>query len=184
MAWHGHAMFDMSLTAGAIYVVRNPLDVVASYAAHSGKTIARTVTAMNTTDFTWPGDDEQVPQRLGNWSQNVASWTGQANPALHVMRYEDMLERTEETFGALIGYLRLDPPADRLARAIEFTTFDTLKQAEAEDGFLDRTRHQDVFFRSGRTGGWRDELTVEQAQSIVDAHRVQMARFGYVPEGM
>lgn len=184
MPWHGHPMFDMSLTAGAIYLVRNPLDVVASYAAHSGKTITRTVTAMNTMDFTWPGNAEQVPQLVGSWSQNVASWTSRPNPALHVMRYEDMVERTEDAFGALIRFLHLSPQVDRFKRAIEFTAFDTMQKVEAEDGFLDRTSHQDTFFRSGKTGGWRVELTPDEAQSVVDAHREQMMRFGYVPEGM
>jgi Sulfotransferase domain len=184
MPWHGHPMFDMRVTAGAIYIVRNPLDIVASYAAHSGKSVEHTVTAMNTRDFTWSGSQEQVPQLVGSWSQNVASWTSQPNPALLIMRYEDMLERTEDAFGSLIRFLHLNPPADRVKRALEFTSFDSLRKAEAEGGFLDRTDHQDSFFRGGKSGGWREELTPDQARRIVDSHREQMSRFGYVPEGM
>jgi len=34
--------------------------------------------------------------------------------------------------------------------------------------------------RSGRAGGWKDELTPEQAKRIERDHREQMTRFGYL----
>ena len=92
MPWYGHPMFDLSLTAGAIYIVRNPLDIVGSYAAHSGSQIQNTVDVIVQENFTTTGSEKQVPQLLGSWSQNVQSWTVRPNPALHIMRYEDMIE--------------------------------------------------------------------------------------------
>jgi hypothetical protein len=183
MLWHGHRMFDMSKTAGGIYAVRNPLDIVASLAAHNGSTIDRAIEVMTETGCILPPNDAQVPQLLGSWSENVQSWTARPNPRLHVIRYEDMIERGEETFAGLAGFLGLNPPPERLRRALDLASFGSLRQAEAEAGFADRTQHQTTFFRQGRAGGWRDELTADQARRIVDAHREQMDRFGYVPEG-
>ncbi len=182
--WLGHPMFDMGITAGAIYVVRNPLDIVASLAAHNSQPIESTIAKMNEEDCTLPAKYQQVPQLIGGWSQNVASWSSVANPALHVMRYEDMSAQPEDTFRRLVHFLQIDPPNDRFERAIEFTTFDSMKKAEAETGFRDKTRRQDSFFRRGQAGGWKVELTNHQAQLIVDSHRQQMERFDYVPEGM
>ena len=182
--WYGHPMFDLGLTAGAIYIVRNPLDIVASYAAHSGREIEETVEFLITHNYTSRGSEKQVPQLMGSWSQNVQSWTAQPNPALHVMRYEDMVQDPAGTFGGLASFLKLDPPVDRLERALKFSSFDQLKQAEAKDGFDEKTDHQSTFFRAGRIGGWQDELTSDQVQRIVDVHRDQMMRFGYVPEGL
>jgi hypothetical protein len=184
MSWHGHAMFDLASTVGAIYVVRNPLDVVASLASAIAKPPGAVIAIMNQSGFVWPGTKPQVPQLFGNWSQNVASWTARPNPVLHVMRYEDMVGEPEKTFAALTDFLKLDAPPERLQRAMRLASFDSLKSAERTWGFSERTVVQKRFFRAGRTGGWRKELTRDQAQRIVDTHRVQMTRFGYVPEGM
>jgi hypothetical protein len=183
VTWRGHPMFDMSVTAGAIYIVRNPLDVVASVAAAVGDPLDEIVTMMNTAGFVWPASRPQVPQLIGSWSENVTSWTAQPNPALHVMRYEDMVERPHDTFAALAAFLKLDPPAERLERALRLSSFDSLREGEEAAGFQERGVSQQRFFRSGRVGGWRDELTRDQAQAIVDGHRAQMSRFDYVPEG-
>jgi hypothetical protein len=42
----------------------------------------------------------------------------------------------------------------------------------------------EAFFREGKAGQWKKVLTKEQIAAIVDTHREQMARFGYLPEGM
>jgi hypothetical protein len=182
MMWHGHPLIDMALTAGAIYLVRNPLDIVASYASHSGKSLDGIIDVMNEAGYVTPGADEQVPQLLGSWSQNVKSWTAHPNPALHVMRYEDMVADPTAAFGGLARFLGVNPPPERLNRALEYSSFDNMKQAETEAGFKEKSEFQASFFRGGRIGGWRDELTTAQARRIVDANREQMQRFGYVPE--
>ncbi len=183
MSWHGHPAIDAAQTAGAIYIVRNPLDVVASYASHSGQGLDRIVEVMNEDGHVLPGLKLQVPHLIGSWSQHVLSWTARPNPALHVMRYEDMVERPAETFGGLVRFLGLKPPSERMERALKFSSFETLRAMEQRDGFAERTEKQERFFRSGKVGGWRRELNDDQARSIVGTHRQQMARFDYVPQG-
>ena len=184
LPWFGHPMFDLSLTAGAIYVVRNPLDIVASYASHVGRSLDDLVRVITTENHEVPGSEKQTPQLLGSWSQNVLSWTKRPHPGLHVMRYEDMVAAPAVTFGKLARFLGVDPPVERLERAIDFSSFDQLKQIEAAKGFAERTEHQSTFFRSGRIGGWREELTPEQVRRVVAANREQMARFDYLPDGI
>ena len=183
MQWHGHPVIDFSLTAGAIYILRNPLDIVASYAAHSGARLDQIIQVMNDTGHVLPGRTKQVPHLIGSWSEHVQSWTARPNPALHVMRYEDLVERPDETFGGLVRFLGLHPPPERLERALTFSSFDTLKTMEEKDGFAERAARQKRFFRAGKVGGWRDELDDDQARSIIQAHREQMARFNYIPQG-
>lgn len=183
MTWRGFPVFNHELTAGAIYIVRNPLDVIASFAAHSNTTLDHIVGVLNDTDHVLPGAKDQVPHLIGSWSQHVASWTANPGPALHVMRYEDMIEQPAETFGGLVKFLGLNPPPDRLERALNFSSFETLQSLEQSEGFNERTPRQERFFRAGKSGGWRDELNDKQVARIVAAHREQMARFGYVPQG-
>jgi len=181
--WMGVPLFNMSVTAGAIYIVRNPLDIVASFAAHSGTTKDLVIKVMATLDHVAPGSDSRVPHPLGSWSQNVASWTGRPHAGLHVMRYEDMVVEPHRAFGSLVRFLGLPADEERIDRAIRFSSFEEMKTQEEAGGFIERGDRADRFFRAGKVGAWRNELTEVQAGAVIKVHRQQMARFGYVPEG-
>jgi hypothetical protein len=49
----------------------------------------------------------------------VLSWTNQPGPWLHIIRYEDMLKKPVVAFSRAARFLGLNPPRDRLERAIE-----------------------------------------------------------------
>ena len=111
----------------------------------------------------------------------MASWTGRTNERLHVVRYEDMLEKPSATFGGVARFLGLKPSRQRFLRAIRNSSFRTMQRQEEAGGFKERSGHQKRFFRSGEAGGWKDELNESQVQRICEAHGEQMKRFGYLP---
>ena len=178
-----HPTINMDVTAGAVYLVRNPLDIAPSLRDHQGLAMPQIIQMMNTVNFETPTTESMVGETWGNWSQNVESWTANPNPALHVMRYEDMLADPLACFVDLVRFLRIDTTKQRIRKATEHSSFKVLRRLEERDGFWERTAAQQNFFRQGKAGSWRDELTDRQVQAIVDAHRPQMERFGYVPEG-
>jgi hypothetical protein len=114
----------------------------------------------------------------------VKSWTHIANPALHVVRYEDLKSDPARHFGAIARFLGLSPEPARLEKALRFSSFDTLRAQEEKSGFIERTPVQDRFFRSGLVGEWRTKLTRVQAIRLIERHREQMARFDYVPDDL
>lgn len=177
----GTPTITMECTAGAIYIVRNPLDVVISFAHHSGHGLDQSIEELNRPGMQTATTERHVSTLIGSWSEHVRSWTRRPSRGLHVMRFEDMLENPERAFGAVLRFLGLDPPKDRLLKAIEQSSFDNLRRQEAERGFRERGEQADRFFRDGRAGQWREVLTPAQIEAIVDAHKEQMARFGYYP---
>ncbi len=180
----GHPTINMSVTAGAVYIVRNPLDIVSSLADHQGLTIPKTIEMMNLDNYETPTTQTMAGEPWGSWSQNVESWTGRANPALHVMGYETMLADPLKVFSGLAQFLRLDTTPKRIERAVENSSFSVLRALEERDGFRERTMAQRRFFRTGKSGSWRGELTDDEARAVVAAHRKQMERFSYVPDGL
>ena len=178
---HGHPCIDMTLTAGAVYVVRNPLDVVLSLADHFGVETNIAIAMMADPEARTRNLKSRVPDVLSSWSAHVRSWTANPNPALHVMRYEDMLASPQPTFTKLTRFLGLPAPAERIARAIRFSSFDTLRSLEASRGFVERSSHSRAFFRQGQAGQWRAVLSPAQVQRICADHRAQMQAFGYWP---
>lgn len=177
----GMPLISMSHTAGAIYVVRNPLDVAISYAGHFGVSIDQAIDELGNDGTGSKPSDRNARQYYGSWSLNVSSWTRNAIPALHVVRYEDMQDRPFETFAAVARFLGLNPPTERLERAIANSSFGALKAQEEKHGFVERTEHT-RFFREGLVGAWRTALSEDQVARIVADHREEMVRFGYVPD--
>jgi hypothetical protein len=176
----GTPTINVDVTSGAIYILRNPLDVAISYAHHSGTSIDETIECMNTKDYEAPGDEQTVFESVGSWSQNVESWTRKPHPSIYVMRYEDMLAEPHATFGALARHLLLRPTDEQLARAIERSSFEELQSQEAKSGFSERwSGSTDRFFRDGRAGQWQEVLSRSQVERIHRVHKRQMTRFGY-----
>jgi len=176
----GHATFNFSVTAGAVYSVRNPLDVAVSFAHHLDKSIDAAIQLMSTPKASLAfGKD--LAELLGSWSENVVSWTRNPAPDICVLRYEDMIEDPELWFGVVARHIfNPAPTRDQISKAIRLSSFQNLKAQEQQRGFMqaDKTR---PFFREGRIGQWRNVLTPPQIDRIVRDHGEQMRKFGYLP---
>ena len=179
----GADMISRSETAGVIYVVRNPLDVALSYADHLGVKVDDILDLMATRGFATPASSTHVPEHHSDWSSHVKSWTQFAHPALHVVRYEDMASRPVVTFAAIARFLGMNPVHEALLRAVRFSSFKVLHAQEKKSGFVERTPVQKSFFRAGKSGNWRTQLTQALIRRLLDDHREQMGRFDYVPKG-
>lgn len=173
-------LITMEYTAGAVYIVRDPRDVCVSVAHHFGLTIDKAIKMLAARGTRTDSDDANVPEVLSSWSVNVESWTQTPSPNLHVMRYEDMARDPLKTFGELARFLGLNPPRDRMRKAIKFAEFKTLRRLEEKHGFRERSEHADRFFRKGRAGSWKQILSAEQVAQIESDHAEQMRRFGYL----
>jgi len=180
----GQPIIDTEATRGAVYIIRNPLDVAPSYAAHNGTGIDRAIDRMGDHDHALSRVKEALPTQLlqvmGSWSDHVTSWMDAPGLALHPVRYEDMLDRPEDTFGQALRFLEVDRDAACIARAVELCRFERLARQERDHGFRERPARADRFFRSGRAGGWRDTLSPAQVARIIADHGAVMARFGYL----
>lgn len=178
----GHSTINFAVTSGAIYIVRNPLDVAISYAHHMGRSIDDTIASIGTRDIETAVTDKAVYEVYDSWSQHVHSWTRKPHPAIYVMRYEDMVAEPTGTFGGLVRHLLIDATPEQVAEAIDRSSFEKLRAQEERDGFRERPEPADRFFREGRVGQWREILTPAQVDHIVRDHGSEMARFGYLPD--
>ena len=157
-------------TVGATYLVRNPFDMVVSYAHHYGIGLDDAIASICSPYNRVKTSEQSVFQILGSWSQHVQSWTSSASFRPLVLRYEDMINRPVRTFEKFVATLGLPRNPERLRRAVRHSGFATVAAQERERGFRERARADQVFFRSGSVGSWRDILNEHQAGRIIDAH--------------
>lgn len=180
----GEPIFPAAITRTAVYIIRNPLDIVASFANHYALTLDETIIAMANSFYALANSthklSRQLPQFVGSWHDHVTSWTETATLPVHLMRYEDMCLNPTETFGKLIQVMGLPLEPKRLAKAIRFSSFDQMKQQETAVGFTERGAGIDSFFRQGKFGGWQSELTTAQIETVCHNHGETMQKVGYL----
>lgn len=171
-------------TAGAIYIVRNPLDTAISYAHHFAMEPAQAIEAMNSDINQIVTVDRSVFQFLGSWHGHVASWLDAPGLNSHLVKYEDLLRNPVKAFGGVVSYLKLPRDPARLKKAVRFSSFKVLKAQEQKGGFRERSKANDQFFRSGSSGGWRQVFTDEQVAKVIEYQGDMMRRLGYLgPDG-
>ncbi len=175
----GTPTINAEVTAGAIYLVRNPLDVVVSYSAFRNRDYDTTIEVVNQAGHLLPRNPRHSYVPVGSWSENVTSWTRKPSEGLLVLRYEDLLADPVSHFGRAITFLRMRLAPGALDEAVAATSFERLKSEEEESGFVERPNVTEQFFRRGEADQWRTELSERQIAAIVRPNRVAMTAMGY-----
>jgi hypothetical protein len=180
----GRSLIPADATAGALYFVRNPLDVAVSFAHHSSITFEESVEAMNNSEYAFCNKSTklflQLRQKLLTWSEHYLSWTGQNDYPVHVIRYEDMLQSPVETFSAAIKFSGLSFHESEIREAIHKSSFTELQRQEKEKGFREKSPGSEMFFRKGKKDSWKEELSAHLAEKIMNDHRQVMMKLGYL----
>lgn len=181
----GNNIIPEDVTYCAIYLIRNPLDIAGSFANHNHSDIQVAVDVLNNRDACLARQagnlniGNQFRQNLSDWSGHVKSWTEKPAFPVCVIRYEDMLANTFETFSRALAFIGWEYEAVQVRKAINAASFDALKMQEAGKGFREKMRASPEFFRSGTKGNWEKELNTAQIEEIKAKHKEVMNKYGY-----
>lgn len=179
----GRPLIAAHHTRAAIYVVRNPLDIVDSLADHADRTHDDVIGLLSRDTHHLRPTALHAAQHVGTWSQHVESWlqAGDEFPLL-VLRYEDLHADPVARFGDLIRFLGWDLDDARVRRATELTSFAALRREEDASGFAERSpvARSGRFFRHGRAGRFADVLSPAQIGQVVEEHGAVMRKLEYL----
>ncbi len=172
---------------GAIYLIRNPLDVAVSFAHHGGYPIDQIIAMMANSHYAICSSSDRLHVQLRqitlSWSEHVKSWVDHSFPPVYILRYEDMKNEPERVFSEAIRFTGLPMEMEQLRKSIRFSSFSELRRQEEATNFKERSPQQSgFFFRQGQVGLWRSALSLEQVHRIVADHSEIMKRFGYLSE--
>ncbi len=182
-AYLGIPLITPSVTQGAIYIVRNPLDTVLSVADHFGLDLDRAVDFINSNNGSTAPTETMVRQIFASWALNVDTWTADNPLSVHVVRYEDLHETPKASFTGVLEFLGETVDSKKCVAAIKQSSFKALKGMENKEGFSEKSQYSKSFFRVGKTGQWKAKLSKAQIDKIVGHNYPQMKRFGYLPGG-
>ena len=169
---------------GALYFIRNPLDVVISFANHSSCSIDQAIENMGNKKFAFckgkHRQHNQLRQWLLSWSLHAQSWATAQDINVLMLRYEDMKQNPLATFTKAIEFLQLDSSQDDIKRALSNASIEKLQQQEAQSGFNEKPAKVGRFFRKGIVGDWQNTLTPAQINQIINDHGEMMQQHGYL----
>ncbi len=181
----GMPIFPSDVSLRAIYIIRNPLDVVISLAHHQVISIDAAIAQMANESYGEPQGihrlSAQIWQHWGSWSANVKSWHEQQNIPVEVIRYEDLLATPAQSFKHLLSAAGLEHNAYRFQHALKASDFSALKTQEQQTHFRERNPSAKSFFRAGTSGHWRKRLTSVQINKVSAQHEPIMRAHGYLP---
>lgn len=114
-------------------------------------------------------DEEYVRTTVLNSSRRLLRRLRERGEAAHLVRYEDLIQKPEETLAAMMAYLGLDASEDRVAETLaraEANTLDSHRTTEKASASIDR---------------WKHDLTPELATVCAEVLDPVLVEFGYEP---
>jgi len=177
-------MFPIEETKCAIYFIRNPLDVCVSFSNHMNCSYEKAVKKMCDNNFSISASkkkyNSQVEQKLLSWQLHVKSWTEQTDMPVLVVKYEDMLINPEKEFKKILKFVGIKINLTELKNSVKICSFKNLKTNEKKFGFKEKPTNCKSFFNVGKSGYYKNLLSTEQINKIINTQHYVMKIFGYI----
>ena len=183
-------------SAGCIYIVRDPRNVITSIKNHYELDDDEALKWMtNSKNFTY--DVERVEQYgysdfqfISSWSINYKSWRVQKEIPIKIIRYEDLLKETYVVFKNVIEFInktlhiKEKINKDKLKNSVGSTFFDKLKNDEKNNGFFEAVpskinKEKIPFFNLGPDNDWKKILDKDQQTKLTDTFKEDLIEIGY-----
>ena len=182
---------DFKNTLGAIYIVRDPRNVVSSFAHHYNLTIDEATETMLDNSRFMEKTVKNSKVFLGSWKFNYNSWKSIENKNNYMLiKYEDLIAKKKTVLLRIFKFLdllglksKLDMV--KLNKVIKTTKFENMKNKEEQETFSEatidiKTGKRRTFFNLGPENDWRKYLDNKNKDKIEDVFRLEMKELGYL----
>ena len=183
--YFGHKFTTSSETLGAIYIVRDPRNVITSMCNHYSMTYDEALKKMNDQNASLSLTDSEKDYSnlsfLGSWSNHYKSWKNNFEFKTLFIKYEDLQNNTYNEFYKILNFIEElrgnDKNIDekKLKESINATSFSNLKKKEESEGFKEslhiKANKKTNFFNLGFENDWNKILPKE----ISDKMNVQFS---------
>jgi hypothetical protein len=156
----------------AIYVIRDGRDALVSHANYILSFQKKPNWWKRVLGFAGYDEFERVlcnliarKPRYGGWSDHARSWTDRPRAKTVVVRYEDLCESPQPKVEGALSQLGLN--------------LGSMMDGQVPDFAQLHAKNPD-FFRKGKVGRWRHEMSPALQELFLKVHRPMMERFAYV----
>ena len=191
---NGNKFTDQNNTLAAIYIVRDPRNVITSIANHYQ------ITTQNAFDF-MKDKNRGIIEREGNrytgfqplfsWDLHLKSWTENTLYPSHIIKYEDLITDTASVFKKVLEFIKKitnsknNIDKQKLLKCVENCKFSNLKTMEREKGFDEsvvnkKTGEKITFFNLGEKNIFKDILEKDLVNEMNDYFKYKVKKSKYI----
>ena len=191
---NGNKFTDKFNTKAAIYIVRDPRNLITSLSHHYSLNIDQAFDFMSDKKkmlFTneYGLGDFGIATVLGSWSEHYKSWQNIKFAPILFIRYEDLIEDTKNTFISILNFLKtiIDIKIDekKSINTINNCSFEKLAEKEKTEGFFEsvtskKNQEKMNFFYLGKKNNWKKLLNPKVEKKIRETFKREMKELGYI----
>ena len=183
---------DERNTLGAIYIVRDPRNVISSILYHFN--LSSTEEALNfiMEEKKFIGNMKNkinypLYTLIGSWKSNYNSWKNIGKNFL-LVKYEDLILSPNTEFRNIANYISniigIKFSEEQIKNSIEESSFKNLRNIEDKNGFIesieDPENKKKKFFNLGPNNNWKKNLEKKFIDKIEKSFNDEMKELGYI----
>ena len=166
---------DQNNTLGAVYIVRDPRNVLLSMSNYYGITNNLALEMMKSEKFNLKDEDSLVVDYVGSWNLHYNSWKF-LDKKIMTIRYEDLVSKTQEVILSIFKFIetliksQIKIDQKKLSNSINSTKFEKLKSLENDGQFTEnRFLKGQAFFNKGLNTNYKSQLDI-RFQKVIETH--------------
>jgi len=188
---------NLENTLGVIYVVRDPRNIVTSYANHHSMSLENVADMMieessmgGNLNVVKSGDRTTV--HTGTWAKNFQTWKSfNFENKYLLIKYEDLIIDPEIIFNKVLKFIfnlnktKFEIDRKKFNNVIKTTSFRYMQNLEKKYGFHEskispETNKKIQFFHLGPENNWKNLLNTKIVKKIEIAFKKEMVELGYL----
>ena len=184
-----NAFTDLRNSLGVIYIVRDPRNVVTSWAHHNNLSINDSCDYLIHQKET-SGNPNKVYH--GTWNYNFQSWKSFKYEQRYLLiKYEDLILKKKNTFLKILEFInkfnkkKFTINTKKFDNVLNSTSFKNMKKLENEKGFFEAMTDKNSgkkkpFFNLGPENNWKKILDGKVRIKIEKVFKDEMEELGYL----
>ena len=197
--YQGNEFTSPETTLGAIYIVRDPRNVLTSLKNHYSFDDDRALKMITdkTRSLMSNNGSHASLNFISSWAENYLSWFRNNQFRRLFVKYEDLITNKYETFRDIIVFTNTlmnrveGVDKSKLQKAIETTNFDVLKKKEISETFDGsessfkswrkfHSENKNLFFNLGPENNWEKILDLKTQKKIETNFKKEMSELNYI----
>ena len=189
--YKGSSFTDLNNTLGVIYIVRDPRNLVTSYANHFSDDLLGAYNSIIDDRVVLNGVDGKpaVPTMTGSWKTHYNYWKELFKDRILILRYEDLTKNKKNQIIKIFNFLenltkgKFKINYEKLDKIFVNTSFENMKKLEKKHGFAESPflkKTSKPFFYMGEKNDWKKVLDYKMKKNIEKIFYDEMKELDYI----
>jgi len=184
---------DKKNSLGAIYIVRDPRNVISSILYHFNLSNIDEALNFIQREEKFIGNVKNkvnypLHTLIGSWKTNYNSWKFFGKNFL-LVKYEDLILNPNTEFKRIANYItnttNIKFSEEQIKKSVAESSFENLRKLEDKNGFIESIENPEnnkrkIFFNLGPGNNWKKNLDKKFVEKIENSFKDEMKELGYI----